>query len=59
MDDDAEVRLEALRWMTRTLSDLDRAIDRGQTATARELLRRLRDVLNTLSGVPEDTAPAH
>jgi plasmid stabilization system protein ParE len=57
MDDDAEVRLEALRWMTSALSDLDRAIETGQTATARELLRRLRDVLDTLHDAPEDAAP--
>jgi hypothetical protein len=58
MDDDTDVRVEALKWMTGALSDLDRAIEAGQTETAKKLLQRLRHVLDTLEAPPE-SRPLH
>ena len=55
MDDDTDVRLEALKWMNGALSDLDRAIEAGRTETAKELLRRLKHVLDTLDAAPESS----
>ncbi len=45
-DADAPIRLEALKWIHQALADIDRAIETGHTATAKQLLHRIQHVLD-------------
>jgi hypothetical protein len=54
LDDEAKIRLEALRWIHQALSDIDRAIEAGRNDTAKQLLHRVQDVLH-MPGVQPDS----
>jgi hypothetical protein len=56
-DEETGFRLEALRWVHQALSDFDQAIATGRTQTAKQLLRRIQDVLLTPAG-PSCSKPA-